>query len=428
MNVELRYGEETRALALPADVAVQYVAPREMNGVDHPGEELRRACGAPLDSPPLAERAPREGRVTIAVADLTRGGGTETLLPLLVAELEGLGVERSRVTVLIARGTHRRLDAEEKRFFKSRLLRGVDIVEHDCDDAESLSALLLTRRGSPVRVNRLVREAALTVLLSPVSFHYFAGFGGGRKLVLPGCADRQSIVANHRLSLVGERPARLHPSCRSGNTAGNPVHEDMCETLAALGGRVFAVNFFADAAGRLLFVNAGDPLVAHTRACEAYARVFRVPVERAASVVVLSAGGAPYDVNLVQAHKALRHGARTASEGATILFYARCSEGVGSSSLESALSAERKAFLDGAWKNYELNNQTAVSLLGLTARHRVGMVTELDEAWLRRAGMEPVNNPEAFVAASLETHRADRVAVVRQGAVTLPEGPDKEEG
>jgi nickel-dependent lactate racemase len=380
------------------------------------------AAGEPVESPPLSKRLERLAtgeKVLVVIADLTRSPATRTVLPVVVDHLEACGVGRNDVRVLVARGTHRSLSRDERAFFRSGPLKGVGVDEHDCDDGSALSALLLTKRGTPVRIHRAVREAGVVILLSPISFHYFAGFGGGRKLVLPGCSDREAILANHRLSLCAGPPVTLHPSCRPGNLDGNPVHEDMIEATRALS-HLFAVNFFADSAGNVTFVNAGDPVHSHEEACAAYARRFSLNVTSRAGVVVASAGGWPCDINLLQAHKALFHAAQVAQDGAGILLFARCAEGVGSESLAAALGRPRDEFLKTAYEDYALNNQTAVSLLGLTSRYRVAMVTELDAEVCRGAGIEWCGNVEPWVAEALESRGADRIAVIPSAASVLP--------
>lgn len=426
MRVELPYGDAERSLVLPGEVDVDWVAPRDEQGERDDAEELLgRALKDSEATPPLGERLQPKSRVLVVVSDPTRGGARE-MLPAMVSTLTRMGVEASNVSVLVARGTHRSLTKEERQFFRSGVLARVRVVEHDCDDTSQLSALLFTRRGTPVRVNRRVRRADLVILLSPISFHYFAGFGGGRKLILPGCAWRPSILANHRLSLADESPVRLHRACRPGNLEGNPVHEDMCEAVGALD-NVFGVNYFIDADGHVAWVNAGDPLGAHSEACVAYATRHRVGVSAPAAVMVVSAGGAPHDVNLLQSHKALYHACEMAREGASVLFYAACGEGIGSESLAAALAAPHDVFLARAREDYALNNQAAVSLLGLTRRYRVGMVTELEPEVLESACIKPVENPEAFIAGALDDHGAGSVTVIRSGARTLPSISGREE-
>jgi nickel-dependent lactate racemase len=425
MRIDLRYGATERSILIPGDLEVEYVEPNAISAFDDPAEALGRALKAPIASEPLSARFDARQRVLVVITDPTRSG-TGTMLPVLVEALDRMGVDHSRLSILVARGTHRSLTKEEKQFLRTGPLRSVRIEEHDCDDSGKLSALLLTKRHTPVRVNRAVREADIVILLSPISFHYFAGFGGGRKLILPGCADRPSILANHRLSLSSGRPVHLHPSCGPGRMDGNPVHEDMMEALAALE-NIFAVNFFCDTLGRPTFVNSGDPALSHAEACEAFAEVHRVNVKKPVGVLLLSAGGWPYDVNLLQAHKALFHGCQLVPEGGVVLLHAACGEGVGSQSLVAALEKDEDKFLATAYENYDLNNQTAVSLLGLTRRRRVGMVTELDMPLLQSAGIEHVDNAEAFLASALEQRGTNSVAVMRFGAQTLPIIPGSEE-
>jgi nickel-dependent lactate racemase len=420
MRVELAYGDGHSGVILPAGLAADYVTPRDITGFEDPAEAVVRAFSQPVEAPPLADvMRGIEGGVLLVVSDLTRSGGTKEILPLVIQYLESVGVARAEVQILVARGTHRKLTKEEKRYFKSDALKGVRMEEHDCDDAASMSALLLTKRGTPVRVNRRLKEAGLVVLVSPISFHYFAGFGGGRKLVLPGSADRAAILANHRLSLVDEEPVTLHPACRPGNLDGNPVSDDMEEALAALS-NVYALNLFGDTSGRIVYVNAGDAVQSHLQACEDYRAAFRVPVERAYDVAIVSSGGHPYDINLVQAHKALKHAADAVNPGGTILFYARCREGVGSESLSRAIHAPREKFFKSAYRDYDLNNQTGISLLTLSKRYRLSMMTDLDEDTLAAAGIARCANPEACLAEALEIHNAGRVALIPYGSQTLP--------
>ncbi len=418
-EIKLPYGREAKTLHMPPEVAVDFLTPEKAPPIDNVTEALLSACKSPVGGPTLEEMVRAGGNVVILVSDLTRSKGAEVVLPLCIEHLKDLGIDPISIKILIARGTHRKLSRSEKDFFRKGAIAGVTFEEHNCDDPEKLSALLLTHRGTPVRVNLALKDAGLVIILAPVSYHYFAGFGGGRKLVLPGCADRQAILANHRLSLVDERPVKLHPNCKSGVLEGNPVHEDMIETLAALQ-RIFAINFFADADGKLAFLNAGDPVRSHEEACGRYAEIHDYPLAERYDVAILSAGGYPYDINFLQSHKPLRHVAGAVNEGGTVLYYAECSEGVGSESLGAALAVEKSKYLKQAHKQYDLNNQTAVSLLELAGRFEVGMVSEMNVDFLLSCGIKPCVNAETFLAEALEKHDAKKIAVITNGNSLLP--------
>lgn len=419
MRVDFPYGDETRGLIVPSGASVEYITPADLAVHPDVSDALERACAEPVESKPLDALVGAGASVLIIIADLTRSPATAEMLPAAVNRLVASGVGRDGIRVLVARGTHRSLTREEKRFFREGALKGLAVIEHDCDDHASLSALMLTRHGTPVRIHRAVREADLVLLLSPISFHYFAGFGGGRKLILPGCADRDAILANHRLCLRDTRPVSLHPSCRPGNLEGNPVHDDMVEPVRAMS-HLFAVNFFTGIDGGVAFVNAGDTVASHEEACAAYAASFRVDISAPVKVAVAGAGGWPYDINLLQAHKSLFHAAAAVEEGGSILLLAHCGEGVGSESLAAALAMERDAFFARAYEHYALNNQAGVSLLGLTEKYRVAMVTELGDEVLENAGIQRCGNAEAWVAEALEKQGTERIAVVKHGGCTLP--------
>ncbi|NIM19011.1 MAG: nickel-dependent lactate racemase [Candidatus Latescibacteria bacterium] len=418
MFFDLPYGKERISVRIPDGVHVDFLTPKEIVPLDDAEGALRQACADPIDSPPLESCVKRANNVLILVSDLTRGGGTKRILPLCVRHLKDIGLTPNRIKVLVARGTHRKLTKEEKQFFKTKDFVGITVEEHDCNDNSVMSALVLTSRKTPVRVNRSIKEAGLVLLVAPVSFHYFAGFGGGRKLILPGCSDRASILANHRLSLLDSSPVKLNPLCKPGSLEKNPIHEDMCEALAPLSG-LFAINFFSDHLGNIAFINTGSPLRSHVEACDKYASLYTCSIDEPYRVVVLSPGGFPYDINLLQSHKALKHASSAVTEKGSVLFITECSEGVGSEGLEKAFDMPRNEFLKIAYKKYEGNYQTAVSLHGLMDRFRIGMVSKLDRGILDKFGFEPCENIEVFIAGALETLRATKIGLIPYGSSTL---------
>jgi nickel-dependent lactate racemase len=414
MFFDLPYGKERKTVRIPEGVQMDYLIPDELPPLPSVEKSFLSACYNPVDSEPLEKLAREAGRVVVLISDLTRGGGTKTILPLCLGVLKDSGLAAENIKVLIARGTHRKLTREEKQYFKTKDFAGITVLEHDCDNSSELSALLLTSRGSPVRINRAIRDAGLVVLLAPVSFHYFAGFGGGRKLVLPGCADRASILANHRLSLLDSRPVGLNPLCKPGLLKNNPVHEDMVEALGAITG-VFAVNFFNNLEDETVFVNGGSPLRSHQLACDAYRTSHLKEIDQPYGVLILSPGGYPFDINLLQSHKALRHASAALRQDGAVLFLAECSEGIGSAGLDSAFDKPKDKFLKMAFINYQPNNQAAVSLLEMQDKFKIGMVTGLEYEVLKKFNFEPCDNLELFIAASLERTGASTIGVVPHG-------------
>jgi nickel-dependent lactate racemase len=419
MNVDLPYGRSSKNVRVPDDLTVDFFMPHSGPVLSDPEAAFREACRHPVESPPLENLLGKGDTVLICISDLTRDPASLTLLLSCVTGLKSLGLAAAQIRVLIARGTHRKLTREEKQLFKEGALKGIAVEEHDCDDCCGLKALVLTTRGTPVRVNRALKESTLVLLLAPVSFHYFAGYGGGRKLILPGCADRPAILANHRLSLLDTKPVKLNPLCQAGSLDGNPVHEDMCEAIEALD-NLFAVNFFSDEQGAIAFVNAGSARVSHLEACAAYNHRFAINCKTQYDMMLVSTGGYPHDINLLQSHKALKHASAAVKKGGTILLSAECEEGVGSEMLMEALLTPASVFMKEAYREYLVNNQAAVSLHTLAADFHIGMITSLDDEWLERCAIHRCSNAEAFIAEALSRHGSSRIAVMPYGSKTLP--------
>jgi nickel-dependent lactate racemase len=269
------------------------------------------------------------------------------------------------------------------------VLRRWRVLAHDARDTSSLIEVGMTPAGTRCLFNRAVVESALVVAVGSVSFHYFAGYGGARKLILPGVAGERTILANHRLSLGKDPGAGLSRGCRPGELDGNPVHQDMLAGARLLGARTFAVNTVGGPAGRILFVNAGELDASHRAACDYVSAHFRFPVDRRYRAAIVSAGGFPADIDLLQSHKALRHASDALEEGGLLLAAAACSEGIGSDSYRAAFDGGRQAVPDAVRRGYTLNSQTALSTYELTARHSIYLRTTLADDLVARFGFCP---------------------------------------
>ena len=200
------------------------------------GAEFLRAAANPVSSESLHALLPGSGRISILIADVTRGGHAAALLRPLLEFLESSGVGPGRVEIVCASGMHRGHSREEiESHLGAEVLSRWKVTEHIASEEDSHIEAGTTSSGNRCRFNRRVMESSLVIGIGSVSYHYFAGFGGGRKLILPGVAGKSTILANHRLSLM-EDPARgLSEGCRPGNLDGNPVHEDMVESVLVAG-------------------------------------------------------------------------------------------------------------------------------------------------------------------------------------------------
>lgn len=382
-------------------------------------EAVRRAVADPVSSPALADLVPGAGRVSVLVSDITRGPWVGTVVRSVLELLEEVGAGPERVEIVVATGTHRVQSRQElERHLGADIVERWRTIEHDADDDAAMAEVGVTAAGTVCRFRASVVESALVVAVGGVAFHYFAGYGGARKLVLPGVAGRSTILANHRLSLMKDPGEGLAKGCRPGFLDDNPVHLDMLEGARLLPAPVFAVNAVADGRGRAVFVNAGDLDRSHRAAGRFLDEGFLIRLDRPRRAVIASAGGWPKDINLLQAHKAIRNASGAIDEGGVLLFAAACDEGIGSPSYESAFAGGPAGVPDAVRSGYTLNAQTAVSTRELTNRFSVYLRSGLPERDVTRFGMVPWRN--GFAAVLLDGIPDEDILVLRNAAAFLP--------
>jgi len=344
---------------------------------DPPGV-LRKGLRAPIgmDKGALAGIG-RGEHVAIVVSDSFRNTGMAELLPVLVEEVLRRGVAKKDLRFLVATGVHRPPTVDELR----RIL-GADIhaeyagqcYSHVPDDAEALLFAGSTSRGTPVWLNRRLMEADRVILTGTVVLHYFAGFGGGRKSIVPGLAGLQTIAANHSRNLHPYED-RLNPEVRIGRLGGNPVAEDM-EEAADFAPVEFIVNTVLNRENGIAGLFVGDRKAAHEAACAFAARMYEAPLSHAADLVIASAGAAR---NFVQSHKALFNAYQAMKPGGRIVFLTPAREGLGAAGFREWLGlGSERAVMRRLRESAEINGQTALSTLEKAPS--AVMVTEMDGA------------------------------------------------
>src|SRR5437763_1329713 len=279
--------------------------------------EIGEAVDAPIESPPLEEIVSAGESVLIVVSDATRATASAQVVNLLVRRLIESGVAPGDVSIIFATGIHRAVTPEEKRELLTPFIaQRIKTINHDAQDSASMIQLGTTAHGTPVEVNRALKEHDHVILTGAIGFHYFAGFTGGRKSICPGLASTRTIEATHMLALDFERGGR-RAGVWPGLLDGNAVIEE-CERVAALIDPAFSINAVVDEHGHPEQVFAGHWRAAHRRACEDYTSGHSVRIKEKRDVVIVSCGGAPYDINMIQAHKALDMAADACRERRTL--------------------------------------------------------------------------------------------------------------
>lgn len=378
--------------------------------------QIGSAFESPIASPPLDDVVSSDDSVLLVVSDATRATASAQIVNLLIRRLVQTGVSPGNIAIIFATGIHRRVSEEEKReLLTPFIVQRIRTLDHDAYDETKLYSLGTTTNGVRVEVSSALRDFSRVVLIGGISFHYFAGFTGGRKSICPGLASARTVEATHMLAFDFERGGRK-AGVAPGVLDGNAVHEE-CERVAQLVAPAFAINTIVDEKKRAVGVFCGDWRLAHRVACERYLQRHSFAIGEKRDVVIVSCGGFPHDINMIQAHKALDMAAHACNDGGTIVLLAECRDGLGRSDFLKWFDSGDSRSLENRLRNgYEVNGQTAWSLMTKAERYRICLVSELREEQVRKMRMVPVSSIEE----ALDQTGGGTGFIMPRGAAILP--------
>lgn len=412
MLIQLDYGKSKQNIDVPDGHLLTILHPIHSTQVMQSGQEMvRQALINPINSPGLAEivRSKNASTAVIVVNDITRPTPYEDILPPLLDELAKAGLEKQNITLLVATGIHRpHTDAENEAIFGADICSQYNIVNHDPD--HDLQAIGNLSNGTTMEINRLAAEADLLITTGLVGLHYFAGYSGGRKSILPGIASRQLIEANHKMM--------DDPLACLGNYQTNPVSDLMLEA-ARLAGVDFIVNVVTETHTELAYAAAGDLYDAWMDAVTFAEKMSVLTISEPADIVVASCGGFPKDINVYQAQKALDAAALAVKKNGTIILVAQCSEGLGERTFEEwILQASCPQDIERRFKtHFELGGHKAYAICKTLNHADIMLYSELADDVTARLYMQPIHDLNAALSGLLEKYGEHATVLV------MPEAP-----
>lgn len=381
--------------------------------------EIGTRLDSPIGTDRIEEIVDIGDTVLIVVPDATREVGCGQVVNLVVRRLIASGVNPFDIRIIFATGIHRRVTEEEKKkILTPFIVQRIKTLDHQPRDLMQIVRLGETEGRVPVELNRALIEHDHVILIGGVSFHYFAGFTGGRKLICPGLASSKTIAATHKLAFDCDRLDRAD-GVGAGRLDGNPVHEAFLAAAAKV--KVsFCITTSVNDSGAIADLHCGDLIESHRAACAAFSMENTVEVAEKRGIVVVSGGGHPHDVNMIQAHKALESAAAACQEGGMIVLLAECSEGLGRSDLLNWFDVEDStALAKRLCEAYQVNGQTAWSLLKKAERFDVRIVSTLPAEWtekMRLVAMQSLTRTMAKAGAQKAGY------ILPYGAKTLIKG------
>ena len=418
MNVKLAYGRGQLTVALPGD-RTTIIAPSHNPGLPDEKAAVIRGLQAPIGAPPLREILRATHRVCIAFTDLTRATPNERIIPWLLESMDGL-VPRENITLLNQLGTHRpNTRAELETMLTAQVVANYRVLNHEPENPDALVQLGTTGDGTPALVNRHLVEADVRIITGFIEPHFFAGFSGGPKGIMPGCAGLKTVMSNHGAKNIG------NPRAAFGITEGNPLWEELRD-IALRAGPSFLLNVSLNEQKQITGVFAGDLLAAHKAGCEFVRQSAMQKVKAPFDIVVTTNSGFPLDLNLYQGVKGMSAAARIVQERGTIILACECCEGVPSGSpldqlLRSATSSE-EILARLATPGFVRPEQWQAQIQALIQRRaNVLVYSSLPDDVVRACHLTPCRDISAAVEERLRHLGPQaRVAVLPQGPLTIP--------
>ncbi len=409
--IELAYGRGHLQLQLDEKNLAAILEPHHMENSGGGMEMVEEALAHPVQSPALQEIIAHKGarNAVIVVNDITRPTPYELILPPLIKELNSAGIPDQEISLVIATGIHRAHTEEDNlAIFGPDICRKYRIINHDCDN--DLKSLGFLSNGMELIINRTVAEADLLITTGVVGLHYFAGYSGGRKSILPGVAGRAAIEANHRMM--------NDPRACLGNYENNPVSDLMVEA-ARKAGVDFIVNVVLHGHHEIACCVSGDVEAAWLKAVQYAEQMSVLKIEAPADIVIASCGGYPKDINMYQAQKAMDAAVLAVKPGGTIILAAECAEGLGEEKFADWIDDAScpQDIKDRFNRQFELGGHKAFAICRILERAEILLLSSLDDQQAEDLFVKPVHSLEEALQYAFRRHGEQARVIV------MPEAP-----
>ena len=408
-NVPMGKGEVS--LDIPDCYNTQVLLPKKPEFERTGADEVLFALKSPICSPRLKDIVKKGEKVVIITSDITRPMPTYIVLPLVIEELKEAGIKPSDITVVFGLGSHRKHTADEmKKLVGENIYGTINCIDSDVDDCINLGT---SKRGTPIEIFAPVVNADRRICLGNVDYHYFAGYSGGSKAILPGTSSLRTIQANHSMM--------VEDAACTGEVEGNPVRSDI-DAVAGFVNIDFILNVVLDEKKQIIKAVAGHHIKAHRKACDYLDGIYKIGIDELADVVIVSAGGHPKDINLYQAQKALDNAQHAVKEGGTIIWLASCNEGLGDERFERWMNTYKNAKEMNAeiQRKFELGGHKAVSIAKVSKKCEILLMSSIKKESIKAGILTIHKNAQKTLDMVLKKGNIENIIVIPYGGTTLP--------
>lgn len=416
MKLEFGYGKGVQTVEVPAGHPVEVLIANPVEHERYGETAVRYALENPIGAPRLRELAKPGQKIAIMASDISRPVPSYEILPTIIDELFQAGCSPDDITVVFGLGSHRKHTTEEQRkLVGERVFNTIRCVDSDPDDCVHIGT---TQQGTPVDITRVVAEADFRICTGNIEFHYFAGYSGGVKALMPGVSTPAAIQANHSMMVSDDAHA--------GKIEGNPIRMDI-EEAGRIVGIDYIVNVVLDEHKHIVYAVAGDSVAAHREGCSYLDKMYIKEIPQRADIVIVSQGGAPKDANLYQTQKALDNAKHAVRKGGTIILIGACNEGLGSTKFEEWLveAPTAASMIERINKEFVLGGHKAAAIAMVLENASIDLISDMDDEFVRSIFMNPQPSAqEAFDAAIRKYGENATVIAMPFGGATLPKAKE----
>lgn len=412
MELTFKIDQRSESISLDQSQIIDVLQPIAIPHPSSQQESIINSLYHPIGTKQLTEIIEPRETIAIIISDITRPMPSYVVLPILISQLNKIGVENENIQIIIALGSHRKQTEEEMIHLVSQEVYQQIHVINSGDNGYVLVGT--TSRGTPVEIDRNVVEAKKRICIGNVEYHYFAGYSGGAKAIMPGCASMKSIQMNHRFMVKEEACA--------GHLKDNPVREDIEEATSFVGVD-FIINSVLNPQKEIVYTACGDVNQAHRDACAHLAQYYLSPIKEKADIVIVSQAGAPKDLNLYQSQKALDNAKYAVKDNGIIILVASCKEGFGNTTFAEWMCRyqQPQEMIDALYQNFVLGGHKAAAIAMVQKKAKIFLVSDLADDTVHKTFLTPFHYlQDAYQEAVKQLQIVPRVIAMPYGGSTLP--------
>ncbi|HCX61857.1 MAG TPA: nickel-dependent lactate racemase [Clostridiales bacterium] len=411
MEIKLKKDKEYVNACIDDRYNINILTSNEVGTVPAEDELIQKALKYPINSKPLNKIIKPDDKVVIITSDVTRPVKSYVILPHIINELAACNVKLENITIVLALGSHRKhTEAEKKYLVGEEVYRKVNIIDSDMNDCINLG---VCKNGTPVDIFTPVANADRIICIGNVEYHYFAGYSGGAKAIMPGVSSYAAIQANHS-NMVKE-------GAYAGNLDTNPVRQDIDEA-----GKYIKIDFILNVLQAsdktIIGAYAGHYIDAHRAACNALDKMYKINIKEKADIVIVSSGGYPKDINIYQAQKSLDNARHAVKDGGIIILCASCKEGFENAVFEDwMMNKTKEQMIKEIKENFKLGGHKAAAIALTLMKSKIYIVTDYNKDIIEHIGFNYFDSLQDAVDNALkELNQAENIIVMPAGGSTLP--------